>query len=62
MVRQRFVTTGPTRGDLVGVLDGLEPGETVVSSGLLRLRNGAPVMINNKVQPAADEAPHPENR
>ncbi|HET6396151.1 MAG TPA: efflux RND transporter periplasmic adaptor subunit [Pseudoxanthomonas sp.] len=62
VVKQRFVTTGPARGDLVGILDGLKPGETVVSSGLLRLRNDAAVVINNKVQPAADAAPEPENR
>jgi len=62
VVRQRFVTTGPTRGDLVGITDGLEPGEVVVSSGLLRLRNDAPVVVNNSVQPAADAAPTPDNR
>ena len=62
VVKQRFVTTGPTRGDLVGISDGLEPGEVVVSSGLLRLRNDATVLINNKIQPAAQEAPAPANR
>ncbi|KAF1685414.1 efflux transporter periplasmic adaptor subunit [Pseudoxanthomonas broegbernensis] len=62
VVKQRFVTTGPTRGDLVGIIDGLAPGEVVVSSGLLRLRNDAAVIVNNKVQPAADQAPTPENR
>ncbi|TWH05965.1 MULTISPECIES: efflux RND transporter periplasmic adaptor subunit [Pseudoxanthomonas] len=62
VVRQRFVTTGPTRGDLVGITDGLEPGEVVVSSGLLRLRNDAPVLINNTVTPQADPDPRPENR
>jgi membrane fusion protein (multidrug efflux system) len=62
VVQQRFVTTGPTRGDLVGITDGLEPGEVVVSSGLLRLRNEAGVVVNNKIQPDAQEAPRPENR
>jgi membrane fusion protein (multidrug efflux system) len=62
VVKQRFVTTGPSRGDLVGILDGLEPGEVVVTSGLLRLRNDAGVTINNKVQPAAQDQPKPENR
>lgn len=62
VVKQRFVTTGPTRGDLVGITDGLEPGEVVVTSGLLRLRNDAGVTINNKVQPDAQDAPEPENR
>ena len=62
MVRQRFVTTGTTRGDMIAVTQGLEPGETVVSSGLLRLRNNAAVTINNDVQPSADERPQPANR
>ena len=62
VVKQRFVTTGPTRGDLVGITDGLKPGEVVVTSGLLRLRNDAGVTINNKVQPAAQARPEPENR
>ena len=62
VVKQRFVTTGPTRGDLVGITDGLKPGEVVVSSGLLRLRNDAAVLINNTIQPEAQAAPKPENR
>jgi membrane fusion protein (multidrug efflux system) len=61
-VKQRFVTTGPARGDLVGITDGLKPGEVVVTSGLLRLRNDVGVTINNKVQPAAQARPEPENR
>ncbi len=62
VVRQRFVTTGATRGDLVVVSDGLKPGEVVATSGLLKLRNDGEVTINNKVQPSTDEAPTPENR
>ena len=62
VVNQRFVTTGATRGDLIAVTEGLKPGEQVVSSGLLKLRNGAEVTINNEVQPAAQAKPDPENR
>jgi membrane fusion protein, multidrug efflux system len=61
VVQQRFITTGATRGDLVAVTDGLKPGERVVTSGLLKLRNDAVVTINNKVQPAAESAPKPGN-
>lgn len=62
IVKQRFVQTGSTRGDLIAVTEGLKPGERVASSGLLKLRNDAVVTINNKVQPRADERPEVENR
>jgi len=62
VVRQRFVQTGAARGDLIAVTEGLEPGERVATSGLLKLRNDAEVTINNRVQPSADAAPTPENR
>ena len=61
VVQQRFIKTGATRGDLVAVTEGLKPGERVVTSGLLKLRNDAVVTINNKVQPSADSAPKPDN-
>ncbi len=54
---QKFVTLGATRGDQVAVLKGLKPGDIVVTSGQVKLRNGSPVVINNTVQPL-DEA-HP---
>ncbi|MDH5833205.1 efflux RND transporter periplasmic adaptor subunit [Luteimonas kalidii] len=62
VVTQRFITTGATRGDLIAVTDGLKPGERVATSGLLKLRNGAEVTINNKVQPSSDARPEAENR
>lgn len=61
VVQQRFIKTAATRGDLVAVTEGLKPGERVVTSGLLKLRNDAVVTINNKVQPSADSAPKPDN-
>jgi membrane fusion protein (multidrug efflux system) len=61
VVRQRFVKTGATRGDLIAVTEGLKPGERVVTRGLLKLRNEAEVTVNNKVQPASDAAPKPGN-
>ena len=61
VVRQRFVKTGATRGDLIAVTEGLKPGERVVTSGLLKLRNDAEVTVNNKVHPPADAAPKPGN-
>ncbi len=57
-VEQRFVTTGLTRGDQVAILTGIKAGEVVVTAGQLKLRNGAPVFINNSVKPANN--PNPE--
>lgn len=49
-VEQRFITTGPTRGDQVAILKGVKVDETVVTGGQLKLRNGSPVTVNNSVQ------------
>lgn len=57
-VKQRFVTTGPTRGDQVAILKGVKAGETVVTAGQLKLRNGSRVLVNNKVQPSNNPDPH----
>ncbi|MBX3726463.1 MAG: efflux RND transporter periplasmic adaptor subunit [Xanthomonadales bacterium] len=61
-VSQRFIRTGASRGDLVAVLEGLRPGERVATSGLLKLRNGATVVINDRVEPTAEADPAPDNR
>jgi membrane fusion protein, multidrug efflux system len=62
IARQSFVTTGLTRGDQVAVLTGVKPGDAVVSAGQIKLHNGAPVVINNKVQTADNPAPIPVDR
>jgi membrane fusion protein (multidrug efflux system) len=61
VAKQRFVTTGLTRGDQVAIVQGLKPGETVVTAGQLKLRNGSPVLINNSVQPADEANPQVPN-
>ncbi|MGA8050245.1 MAG: efflux RND transporter periplasmic adaptor subunit [Burkholderiales bacterium] len=58
---QRFVTVGPTRGDQIALLSGLKEGDTVVTAGQLKLRNGTPVIINNSVQPSDQAAPKPKD-
>ena len=60
-VRQQFVKLGPSRGDQISVLSGLKPGDEVVTSGVFKLRNGAPVLVNNKVTPGNNPAARPEN-
>lgn len=57
-VEQRFVTTGPTRGDQIAVIKGMKVGEIVVTGGQMKLHNGAAVFVNNSVVPANN--PHPE--
>ena len=60
-VRQQFVKLGGGRGDQVAVVSGLAAGQEVVTSGVFKLRNGAAVLVNNKVQPTNDPAPKPED-
>jgi membrane fusion protein (multidrug efflux system) len=59
VVRQKFVRTGERRGDLVAVTSGLAPGETVVTSGAFKLRNGAVVAVNDALAPKAQLTPKP---
>lgn len=60
-VRQQFVKVEGSRGDQVAVISGVNPGDEVVSSGVFKLRNGAAVDVNNKVQPENNPSPKPED-
>lgn len=60
-VRQQFVKVQGSRGDQVAVISGVKPGDEVVTSGVFKLRNGAAVQVNNKVQPENSPAPKPED-
>lgn len=62
VARQQFVQLGRTQGDYIEVTKGLEGGETVVSAGAFKLRNGAPVTVNNEVALNAARQPQPKNR
>lgn len=61
VVRQQIVRLGAQRGDFVSVLSGLKQGETVVTSGVFRLRPGSAVKVNNDVAPVAELAPTPSD-
>lgn len=61
VLRQQFIRTGETRGDFVGVTNGLKAGEQVASTGVFKLRNGAPVVIDNKLAPDPQLKPTPPN-
>jgi membrane fusion protein (multidrug efflux system) len=60
VVRQQFVKLGEKRGDFIDVLSGLKSGETVVSTGVFKLRNGQAVKVDNTLAPEYKLAPKPE--
>ena len=59
IIRQQFVRLGETRGDFIAVSSGLKAGETVVSTGVFKLRNGQSVIVDNKLAPEFKLAPRP---
>jgi len=59
VLRQAFVRIGEARGDFVAVTQGLKAGETIVSTGVFKLRNGMTVTINNDLAPKPQEKPNP---
>jgi membrane fusion protein, multidrug efflux system len=56
-VRQQIVRLGTRKGDFVEVVSGLKAGDTIVTSGVFRLRPGTSVKINNSLAPDAQVAP-----
>jgi membrane fusion protein (multidrug efflux system) len=62
LARQQFVKTGEARGDFVEILEGVKQGQEIVAQGAFKLRNGAPVLVNNSVKVEPQLAPRPENR
>ena len=60
VVQQTFITTGPTRGDQVAIVKGIEDGTEVVTSGQVKLKSGSPITIDNSVQPANSPNPTPQ--
>lgn len=59
VAKQVYVRTGERRGDQVEVVDGLAAGDRVVSTGQTKLRDGAPVQIDDSIQPDNDPDPRP---
>ncbi len=62
IARQQFVRTGAARGDFVAITKGVSAGQEVVSAGAFKLRNNAPVVVNNTLQAKPELAPTPPNR
>ena len=59
IAHQTFVTVGEARGDQITVLEGLTEGDSVVTGGQLKLKNGSQVAVNNAVQPENNPSPMP---
>ena len=59
VVRQQFVRLGAKRGDYNAVNSGIEAGQTIVSTGVFKLRNGQSVVADNTLAPAFKLAPTP---
>jgi len=60
-VRQQIVKLGASVGDQVTVLEGVKPGEEIVTSGGFKLRQGSAVVVNNKITPPNESKPNPED-
>ncbi len=60
-VRQQFVRLGEKRGDFIAVTSGLKAGESVVSTGVFKLRNGMAVVVDNTLSPQFKLNPRPED-
>jgi membrane fusion protein (multidrug efflux system) len=45
----------------VAVTKGLSPGQTVVSTGVFKYRNGQSVVVDNTLAPEFNLSPSPEN-
>lgn len=60
-LRQQFIRLGEKRGDFVAALSGVTVGETIVSTGAFKLRNGQAVVIDNQLAPTFSLEPKPEN-
>jgi membrane fusion protein (multidrug efflux system) len=62
VARQQFVRTGAARGDFVAITKGVTAGQQVVTAGAFKLRNNAPIVVDNSVQAKPELAPTPPNR
>ena len=60
VVHQKFVRLGEKKGDYVAIASGLEEGDTVVTTGVFKLRNGQAVVVDNAVTPEFKRNPEPE--
>jgi membrane fusion protein (multidrug efflux system) len=58
---QQFVRLGARQGDYVVAIEGVKPGEKIVSTGAFKLQPGMPVIIDNALAPEFMFEPVPDN-
>jgi membrane fusion protein (multidrug efflux system) len=58
-LRQQVVRVGQARGDFVAITEGLKEGETLVGTGVFKLRNGMAVFVKNDLAPKPELNPTP---
>jgi membrane fusion protein (multidrug efflux system) len=61
VARQKFVRLGERRGDFVAVESGVAAGDTIVSAGAFKLRNGMAVAVTDAAGPRAEVSPRPKD-
>jgi len=59
VAKQVFVKTGETRGDQIAILSGVTAGDTVVTAGQIKLRNGSKLKVDNSAVLPNDANPKP---
>ncbi|MEW8411418.1 MAG: efflux RND transporter periplasmic adaptor subunit [Candidatus Thiodiazotropha sp.] len=61
VLRQQVIRLGNAKGDFVAVETGLKEGESVVTSGVFKLRPKMAVVVDNSLAPEAETEPTPAN-
>ena len=56
-----FIKVSDTRGDMVAIKEGLNEGQSVVTSGTFKLQKGTKLIINNSLPEKSNEFPTPKN-
>jgi membrane fusion protein (multidrug efflux system) len=60
IAKQIFVKVGRRSGDLIEIVEGVEPGMNIVTAGQNKLSSGSSVAIDNSVQPIKGATVNPE--
>ncbi len=62
IAKQSLVITGETRGDQIAIIKGINAGDTIVTTGQIKLHNGSPVLVDNSIPSSNDPNPQPTDQ